>query len=168
MEITIALIVVGAVLLLLILSALAEGYKARQTSKAAYEAVTGLHDVAKAAHELAELEMRTAVSMGGTFGPRSFAQESNATARQAKMRGYEVWRNSHIEPAMRKLQAAYKRYESATRRMISIFNTSAIRLVIRDLLAGRRTEETPTSKFKLPTPVDQPALGPGPDDRATS
>ena len=102
-------------------SALLYHLHARATSSAAYNAVVALGDVAKAAHELTELEFRTAVSMEDTFyGVKNFAQESNPTMRRAKMRGYEVYRNERIGPAQSKLNAAYKRYEHWTRVLIEI------------------------------------------------
>ena len=102
-------------------SALLYHLHARATSSAAYNAVVALSDAAKAAHELTELEFRTAVSMEDTFyGTKSFAQDSNPTMRRAKMRGYEVYRNERIGPAQSKLNAAYKRYEHWTRVLIDI------------------------------------------------
>jgi hypothetical protein len=112
----------SAVLLVVIVATVLERRKARDASKAAYDAVVALSDVARHASELAELEMRTAASMGRG----SFVSERNPTAQAAKMRGYEVWRNSHIEPAQRQLRAAYRRYESATRRLIEIVQKSAV------------------------------------------
>jgi hypothetical protein len=105
-----------AILAVFTVSAWLHHLHSKAATKSAWDAVVALGEVAQAAHELYEIDTRTSVSMGHG----SFANESNASVRRAKMRGYEVWRNSQITPAQNKLRAAYRRYENATRWLIEI------------------------------------------------
>lgn len=151
---TIIMIIAAIIMIIVLVTMLLERRKARDASGAALDAVTALADVAKHAHELAEMDIRTAVSMEDTFyGTQrisSFPNERNPSAQRAKMRGYEVYRNERIGPVQQKLRAAYQRYESATRRLIATVQRSAVRHAIVDFEGWRderraKRERTKTS-----------------------
>lgn len=90
--------------------------EARQDLIAAYNAIAGLNEVAKEAHAISQFEHRTMASLQGSSG--SFLNEKNATARYAKYRGFEVWRNSQVGPMQGRLRAGYRKYETNTRRLV--------------------------------------------------
>lgn len=90
--------------------------EAREDLIAAYNAIAGLNEVAKEAYAISQFDHRTMDSLRGSSG--SFLNEKNATARYAKYRGFEVWRNSQVDPMQGRLRAGYRKYETNTQHLV--------------------------------------------------
>lgn len=89
--------------------------EAREDLITAYNAIAGLHEVAKEAHSISQFEHRTAASMsGGT----PWSKERHPAVAAAKARGFEVWRNEQVGPMQGRLRAGYRKYETNTRRLV--------------------------------------------------